>query len=125
VEKKIEVRLTGPANHGALSKVNCFAQSPSAEMRGGFLRRALLNCMTTPGRQTRALHRPVQERLPNGATYNTLDCIDNGFYDNTNVYQVPPGALFMLGGYKITPPTAGCYHQFGYVPGEISSESPK
>jgi hypothetical protein len=23
---------------GALSKVNCFAQNPSAEMRGGFLR---------------------------------------------------------------------------------------
>jgi hypothetical protein len=26
-------------NHGALFKVNCFVQNPSAEMRGGFLRR--------------------------------------------------------------------------------------
>jgi hypothetical protein len=38
VENKIEVCLTGPVNHGALSIVNCFAPNPSAEMRGGFLR---------------------------------------------------------------------------------------
>jgi hypothetical protein len=38
VENKTEVRLTGPVNHGALAIVNCFAQNPSAEMRGGFLR---------------------------------------------------------------------------------------
>jgi hypothetical protein len=30
--------LTGPVNHGALFKVICFAQNPSAAMRGGFLR---------------------------------------------------------------------------------------
>jgi hypothetical protein len=35
VQNKI---LTGPVKHGALSKVNCSAKSPSAEMRGGFLR---------------------------------------------------------------------------------------
>jgi hypothetical protein len=39
VDKKIEHRLTGPVNHGVLFKVNCFAQNPSAAMRGGFLRR--------------------------------------------------------------------------------------
>jgi hypothetical protein len=38
VDKKFELRLTGPVNHGVLFKVNCFAQSPSAAMRGGFLR---------------------------------------------------------------------------------------
>jgi hypothetical protein len=37
VEKYFELRLTGPVKHGVLFKVNCFAQSPSAEMRGGFL----------------------------------------------------------------------------------------
>jgi hypothetical protein len=37
VDKKIEARLTGPVNHDVLFKVNCFAQNPSAAMRGGFL----------------------------------------------------------------------------------------
>ncbi len=27
-----------------------------------------------------------KETLPNGVSYETLDCVDNGFYDNTNVY---------------------------------------
>jgi hypothetical protein len=38
VDKKSELRLTGPVNHGALLKVICFAQNPPAAMRGGFLR---------------------------------------------------------------------------------------
>jgi hypothetical protein len=38
VDKKSEPCLTGPVNHGALFKVICFAQNPSAAMRGGFLR---------------------------------------------------------------------------------------
>ena len=28
-----------------------------------------------------------RETLPNGASYETLDCVDNGFYDNTAVYH--------------------------------------
>jgi hypothetical protein len=35
--------LTGPVNRGARFKVNCFAQNPSAEMRGGFLRRGSMD----------------------------------------------------------------------------------
>src|SRR5947207_7771285 len=31
-----------------------------------------------------------KETLPNDVSYETLDCVDNGFYDNTNVYTVPP-----------------------------------
>jgi signal peptidase I len=38
-----------------------------------------------------------RETLPNGASYETLDCLANGFYDNTNVYTVPAGHYFMLG----------------------------
>jgi hypothetical protein len=38
VDKNLEPRLTGPVNHGVLFKVICFAQNPSAAMRGGFLR---------------------------------------------------------------------------------------
>jgi hypothetical protein len=37
VEKYFDLRLTGPVKHGALFKVSCFVQNPSAEMRGGFL----------------------------------------------------------------------------------------
>ena len=38
-----------------------------------------------------------RETLPNGVSYNTLDLTDNGFYDNTPVYTVPPGHYFMMG----------------------------
>ena len=34
-----------------------------------------------------------RETLPNGITYTTLDLIDNGYYDNTDVYTVPPTAV--------------------------------
>ncbi len=44
-----------------------------------------------------------RETLPNGVSYNTLDLTDNGFYDNTPVYTVPPGRVLS---------------QVGYVPGE-------
>ena len=38
-----------------------------------------------------------RETLPNGASYLTYDCVDNGYMDNTNVYNVPPGHFFMMG----------------------------
>ena len=38
-----------------------------------------------------------RETLPNGASYETLDLTDNGFFDNTQIYTVPPGAYFVLG----------------------------
>jgi signal peptidase I len=38
-----------------------------------------------------------RETLPNGASYETLDCVANGFLDNTGVFTVPPGHYFMLG----------------------------
>src|SRR6266581_3998306 len=38
-----------------------------------------------------------RETLPNGVSYTTLDLVDNGFYDNTPVYQVPDGHYFMMG----------------------------
>ncbi|SRR6266568_9114492 len=37
-----------------------------------------------------------RETLPNGETYETLDLIDNGFYDNTPVHTLAPGQLFVL-----------------------------
>jgi len=38
-----------------------------------------------------------RETLPNEVSHTTLDLVDNGFYDNTPVYQVPAGHYFMLG----------------------------
>src|SRR4029079_6288692 len=38
-----------------------------------------------------------KETLPNGVSYTTLDLVENGFYDNTPVYTVPPGHFFMMG----------------------------
>jgi signal peptidase I len=38
-----------------------------------------------------------RETLPEDASYETLDCVDNGFYDNTIVTTVPAGQYFMLG----------------------------
>lgn len=47
-----------------------------------------------PGRHSAKRWR---ETLPNGVSYETLDCVDNGYYDNTNVYAVPAGHFFMIG----------------------------
>lgn len=38
-----------------------------------------------------------RETLPNGASYETIDCLENGPFDNTNVYTIPPGHFFVLG----------------------------
>jgi signal peptidase I len=38
-----------------------------------------------------------RETLPNGVSYYTLDLVDNGFADNTQVYTVPAGEYFMMG----------------------------
>jgi len=45
-------------------------------------------------------HGPVKrwkETLDNGVSYETLDCEENGNFDNTNVFTVPPGHFFMMG----------------------------
>src|SRR5271167_1889153 len=59
-----------------------------------------------------------KETLPNDVSYETLDCVDNGFYDNTNVYTVPPGNFFMMGDNRDNSTDSRVLSAVGYVPFE-------
>ena len=59
-----------------------------------------------------------RETLPNGVSYTTLDLIDNGFYDNTQEYVVPPGNYFMMGDNRDNSTDSRVLSQVGYVPFE-------
>lgn len=59
-----------------------------------------------------------RETLPNGVTYETLDCQDNGFYDNTPVYEVPPNNYFMMGDNRDNSTDSRVQSAVGYVPSE-------
>jgi len=59
-----------------------------------------------------------RETLPDGVSYNTLDLTDNGFYDNTPVYTVPPGDYFMMGDNRDNSTDSRVLSAVGYVPFE-------
>ncbi len=58
-----------------------------------------------------------KETLPNGVSYYTLDLVENGFADNTEVYTVPPDHYFMMGDNRDNS-TDSRFSQVGMVPFE-------
>jgi signal peptidase I len=72
---------------------------------------------TEDGTRTQRVKR-WRETLPNGVSYTTLDLVDNGFYDNTQVYTVPAGHFFMMGDNRDNSTDSRVLSQVGYIPFE-------
>ena len=57
-----------------------------------------------------------RETLPNGASYMTYDCVDNGYLDNTSVFTVPSGHFFALGDNRDNSTDSRMMSVMGFIP---------
>ncbi len=58
------------------------------------------------------------ETLPNGISYKVLKTTDDGPYNNTAVFEVPPGHYFMMGDNRDNSQDSRFLSVVGYVPAE-------